>query len=285
MHRLPVLWLILGWIVLIPTRGFAQISCTRAGLQAAVDTYIAAQKKGDPSSLPRPTGLAYVENLQRASIDTGILKLPLKIDFHRSLLDVTTCQTFTEQIITDKTHPYVIGTRLRVNGDKIAEIESIVTDEDDWLFNAENYLRYSSAEDWSPIPAPQRDSRATLIAAANAYLDAFLEGKTDRVPWGLPCNRTEGGMRTGRGQPDDDCKVGVPSGVNIVNRRFIADEETGAVVVFNTFGQNGLPDTHLFRVEKGKLRFVHTLTVCTTPGCGFQQRGRGQQGQPGRGQR
>ncbi len=98
------------------------------------------------------------------------------------------------------------------------------------------------------------------MAAANAYLDAFLEGKGDLVPWGYPCERTEGGLRTGKGVPEDTCQVGVPSGVNIVARRFIVDPDIGAVVAFCRFGVNGLPDTHLFRVEKSKLRFVHTLT-------------------------
>jgi len=48
--------------------------------------------------------------------------------------------------------------------------------------------------------------------------------------------------------------------VNIVARRFVVDESIGSVVAFCTFGVGGLPDTHLFRVEHGKLRFVHTLT-------------------------
>ena len=49
-------------------------------------------------------------------------------------------------------------------------------------------------------------------------------------------------------------------GVNIVARRFIVDETMGSVVAFCTFGVGGIPDSHLFRVEKGKLRYVHTLT-------------------------
>jgi hypothetical protein len=73
-------------------------------------------------------------------------------------------------------------------------------------------------------------------------------------------------MHTGTGSPKDSCDVGVPSGVNIANRRFIVDETIGSVVVFCTFGAgtpgggSGAPDTHLFRVENGKLRYVHTLT-------------------------
>jgi hypothetical protein len=127
-------------------------------------------------------------------------------------------------------------------------------------------LKWSSTEKWDVIPVNQRDTRDTLVAAANAYLDAFLEGKKDGVPWGYPCNRTEGGAHTGNGSPMDSCDVGVPSGVNIANRRFIVDPTIGSVVVFCTFGAggpnggSGAPDTHLFRVENGKLRYVHTLT-------------------------
>jgi hypothetical protein len=269
-----LLWrLALAGVVLFPAAGAAQppggareISCVRGGLQRAVDLYVEAQSRGDISGLPLAAGIGYVENMARADLATGLIATPLTIDQHRSLLDESTCQTFTEIIVTNPDKPYVLGTRLRVNHDKIAEIEIVWTTTGYWLFNAENYLKYSSAEDWGPIPADRRDSRSTLVAAANAYLDAFLEGKIDQVPWGFPCVRIEGGMYTGRGRPNDSCEVGVPSGVNIVNRRFVVDEVIGSVVVYCTFGAggptggSGAPDTHLFRVENGKLRYVHTLT-------------------------
>jgi hypothetical protein len=260
MRRIVCKWIVLLAGLLAPVAIFAQVACMRDGLQAATNLYIEAQTKGDPSGMPLANGLAYIENMQVVDIKSGVIRKPLKIDFHRTLIDPATCQTFTEVIVTDKSHPYVLGTRLRINHDKIAEIESMVTQQGDWLFNADNYMKWSPNEDWGTIPVGQRDSRDTLVAAANAYLDAFLEKKLDLVPWGYPCNRTEGGLRTGKGAPDDSCTVGVPSGVNIVARRFIVDESMGAVVAFCTFGVGGLPDTHLFRVEKGKLRYVHTLT-------------------------
>jgi hypothetical protein len=260
MNRIALKWIVLPTALLAPPASFAQVACTPDGLQAAANLYIAAQSKGDPSGLPLAKGLDYIENLQVVDIASGVIQKPMKIDFHRTLIDPATCQTFTEVIVTDKSHPWVIGTRLRVNHDKIAEIESLVTQQGDWLFNADNYFKWSPGEDWGVIPAGQRDSRDSLVAAANAYLDAFLEQKLDAVPWGYPCNRTEGGIRTGKGVPEDGCQVGVPAGVNIVARRFIVDETMGAVVAFCTFGVGGLPDTHIFRVEKGKLRFVHTMT-------------------------
>jgi hypothetical protein len=249
-----------------PAKGLAQVSCSREGLQRAVDLYIAAQTKGDPSGMPLATGVAYIENIAPASIDKGVIRTAMTIDHHRSLLDPASCQTFTEVIVTSKANPYVLATRLRVNHDKIAELEILWTTTGYWLFNADAYLKWSSSEDWGTIPAGNRDTRDTLVSAANAYLDAFLEGKKDLVPWGYPCNRTEGGAHTGNGSPKDSCDVGVPSGVNIVNRRFVVDETIGSVAVFCTFGAggptggSGAPDTHLFRVENGKLRYVHTLT-------------------------
>jgi len=266
MDRLRFKWIALASALLAPAGGYAQISCTREGLQAAADLYIAAQTKGDPSVLPLAKGLGYVENFQPMNIDEGLIHKAMKIDHQRSLLDTATCQTFTEVIVADKSAPYVLGTRLRVNHGLIAEIEMLWTTTGYWLFNADNYLKYSSSEDWGTVPAANRDSRDTLEHAASAYLDAFLEGKKDLVPWGYPCERTEGGMYTGKGLPTDSCDVGVPSGVNIANWHFVVDETIGAVAAFCTFGAggpnggSGAPDMHLFRVENGKLRFVHTMT-------------------------
>jgi hypothetical protein len=282
MNRLILKWMAVAGALLAPTLSYAQVSCAREGLQTAADLYIAAQTKGDIAGLPLAKGLGYVENFKTMNIDDGLIKKAMKIDHHRSLLDTATCQTFTEVIVSDKASPYALGTRLRVNHGLIAEIEMMWTTTGYWGFNVDNYLKYASSEDWADIPAVRRDTRATLVSAANAYLDAFLEGKMDLVPWGFPCNRTEGGMHTGRGTPDDTCQVGVPSGVNIANRHFVVDETIGAVVAFCTFGAgsgtggSGAPDTHLFRVENGKLRFVHTLThllQANGPGRGAQGRG------------
>ncbi len=266
MKRIALIGIVLTGALLAPRAGLAQVSCSREGLQRAVDLYIAAQAKGDPSGMPLAMGLGYVENMAPVAIANGLIRTPMKIDHHRSLLDTASCQTFTEVIVTNTEKPYVLGTRLRVNRDKIAEVEMLWTTTGYWLFNADAYLQWSSSEKWDTIPANQRDTRDTLVSAANAYLDAFLEGKKDLVPWGYPCNRTEGGMHTGKGVPEDSCDVGVPSGVNIANRRFVVDPTIGAVVAFCTFGAgsagggSGAPDTHLFRVENGKLRYVHTLT-------------------------
>src|SRR6266545_4775690 len=171
MKRLALIGIVLTGVLLAPTASVAQISCSRDGLQRVVDLYIAAQTKGDTAGLPLAAGLGYVENTAPTDINQGVIKMAMKIDHHRSLIDASSCQTFTEVIVTNKEKPYVLGTRLRVNHDKIAEIEILWTTTGYWLFNADSYLKWSSSEKWDPIPVAQRDPRATLVAAANAYLD------------------------------------------------------------------------------------------------------------------
>ena len=65
---------------------------------------------------------------------------------------------------------------------------------------------------------------------------------------------------TGKGAATDRCDVGIPSGVKNTNRRYVIDEAKGSVDMFMTFADS-LPDSHEFRIEGGKIRYVHTLTV------------------------
>ncbi len=272
MRRTTIILLLLALLfALTPVNSFAQeeLSCTRGGLKRAVDQYIKAQTKGDISGLPLAATVSYIENMKAHDIKTGLINEPVKIDYHYSIYDEDSCQTFTEVIVTNEEKPLVFGARMRINHDKIAEIETLWTTTGYWLFNAVDYKKYASGEDWGPLPVEKRSSRGALVSAANAYLDAFLEGKLDLVPWGFPCVRIEGGVSTSPGEvvpPDASCEVGVPAGVNITNRRFIVDEVSGTVQVFCTFGptspdgQMGAADSHLFRLENGKLRYAHTLT-------------------------
>ncbi|EAU87865.1 hypothetical protein CC1G_01512 [Coprinopsis cinerea okayama7 len=249
----------------LPLPTSAQSPCNYAFLQNITASYISAQTSGQPSQLS--SSATYTENFRPSTLASGILSQPLKIDHSRSLHDTTQCATYTEIVVTDPRHPYVIGTQIRLstttNGDSpvVNQIDTIVTDQGDWLFNATGTYYYASREDWFTIPVEQRDTREAIQAGGDAYLDLFND-PTVQVPWGQPCARLEGGIYTGRGLPTDSCNVGVPSGVRLVNRRYVIDETVGAVDIFLDFGgEGGLPDSHEFRLEKGKLRFVHTMTV------------------------
>ena len=155
-------------------------NCDRADLQHLVDTYLDTQQTGDTLKLPLADFTQYTEQMDDASIQSDMLSKPQKIDLHRSFLDVATCSAYVEVIITDPAHPYVIGTRLQFSGrfnpiaqSRLNGLDSVITDKGDWLFNASKTLAYAKPENWGEIPAADRDSRAVLLAAANAYLDSF----------------------------------------------------------------------------------------------------------------
>jgi hypothetical protein len=114
----------------------AQAECTRADLQAKVDRYLDALKKGKASLMPLAPEAKYIENRKEIPFGQGAWKEPIGIDLNRSLLDVETCETFTEIIHATGSHQYVIGTRLKVSGNEISEVEALVTDNNDWLFGA-----------------------------------------------------------------------------------------------------------------------------------------------------
>jgi hypothetical protein len=96
MDRAIAIFVILGSTLWAPAESAqaAAAKCTRTELQAAVDSYLAAVKKGNPSGLPLAPKAKYTENIKEIPIDQGLLQSALDIDFHRSLLDVEACETF-----------------------------------------------------------------------------------------------------------------------------------------------------------------------------------------------
>jgi hypothetical protein len=240
--------------------------CTRASLQKTTNKYLEALKKGKPSLMPLASQAKYIERRKEVPFGQGIWQKPLIVDFSRSFFDVDICESFTEIIHTSGSDHYVIGTRLKVVNGKIAEIESLVSDKNDWLFNAVDYYKYSSMEKWDTIPPEKRSDRQTLIKVASDYFDIFQDYSAfNKVPWGTPCVRIEGGAYTNpKNDPDPSCTVGVPKGggVPMTNRRYIVDLDMGTVVGQVDFGgEKGLPDAHTFRLENGKLRYVHVITL------------------------
>jgi len=256
----------------------AQAACNRDMLQKLAGTYVKAQTDGKPATLPRASGATYAENDQAMDIGKGVLAGPLKIDFTRSLHDTTQCATFTELVAATDPHPYVIHTRIEATKDgKVSKMESVVTDAGDWVFGAAEHLAVTRTEKWDEIPKDKRDTRAVIQAAADAYLNNWGDPKLP-VPHGTPCARLEGHVNTGTKNPTGNtCDMGAfPEKLNVSQRRYLIDEDHGAVVVFHKFPwldaglpkDPGTPASQMFRVEGGKNRYIHEVTVCTTPKCG-----------------
>lgn len=249
----------------------AQGACSREDLTATADNWVQAVKEGSPFPMAMGEWVDYWENNELATL-TGFFTHPREVDWTLKLLDTGSCKVFVEIVVNDPEDPIVMATQIThfgFNG-SVGKIDNITSQKGDWLFNAAKTLEYAQGEDWSVIPEDRRNTREEIIAAADAYLDKFKD-KTVEVPWGTPCRRLEGGAYTGKGQADDTCDVGIPEGIDLVDRRYVVDETLGAVSVLLQFGgPDGLPDSHTFRIENGRISNIHTVTNCRgIENCGF----------------
>ncbi|AEO67268.1 uncharacterized protein THITE_2031700, partial [Thermothielavioides terrestris NRRL 8126] len=257
-------------------------ACPRSFLENITSTYVTAQKSGQPALLTALTtaspNFIYLENNKLSDLRTGAVSTPLKIDVARSLHDPDECATFTELIAATDPRPHVIHTRIVLDAasQQATLMESVVTQPGDWLFNATGTLELNNGENWDPIPpAQQAASRAAVQALGDAYFDRF-DNTSVVVPWSEPCYRLEGGMAARGEMKDGECEMVWPSTIVIPYRRYVVDVEMGAVDLFigfpgldRTQGQAPMPDSHLFRVEGGKIKYVHTASACVVAGCGL----------------
>ncbi|GAP88208.2 putative gar1-domain-containing protein [Rosellinia necatrix] len=257
----------------------ASADCARSDLLAAAQAYIAAQAHGTIAALPlSATGFSYRQNNRRADIASGssILTRALPIDLNRTTTDPVACASYTLLISASGPSPYVISTQLRHSPSPpsspssssaelpISSIDSIVATTGALFFNATRTLSYIRAENWGPLPdsgggVPQAN-RSELLRIADAYLDMWTDAAAaDAIPWGADCERVEGSALT---RP---CGAALPRGGAAVrngDRRYVVDEDLGSAQVLCSFDALGsLPDSHEIRVEDGKVKYVHTVTV------------------------
>lgn len=252
--------------------------CARAALESAASSYLAGAASGKSPTSIAATNFTYIENDAAIDISKGILANPISIDFNRTFIDTEDCGAFIEFNAAGNKIPYVVLARIYVlpsDTTKISSIQSVVTKSGDWAFNAAGHLTADKQEKWDIIPEGKRDTRAVMKAAADAYLDSWGDG-TVSPPFGNPCSRIEGGSSTSRGAASGNtCKMPqFPQPFKISNRRYIIDPDYGAIDIFNDFPfidkakPNGTPSTNLYRIEGGKIRYIHELTVCTNRNCG-----------------
>jgi len=231
------------------------VACTRATLTAATQALTQALTTGDSTKLPLATNATYHENLQTPSFTQGIWAAgPLTLAHQRDFLDTTLCQAWSEIVVTDASHPYVLGFRLKLTAGKVSEVTSLVADAGDFHFDAMMFFTGTSTEDWSVVPEAQRPTRDAVIAAGNAYFDYFND-RTITVPVTSTCTRLEG-------TNNDKCLEALPpvGRVQVTERMPLVDETLGTAVFVDRF--RGLPDSHSFRMVGGMITNMHAIIIC-----------------------
>jgi hypothetical protein len=273
---------------------YAQSACTRDGLKGIIGQYFSAVEAHNPSGLPLAANVKFTENGVEMPVGESFWKTAGKVLLKRDLLDTYKCGTHSNVVIEEKytapktaapaakaspfaslsakppadgaIRPILYGVRLKVENQKITEIETFVARETEFAFNAANVLE-TKEQDWEGIiPVEQRSSRLAMIAAADDYYDMFVDNPKVHTPFASVCDRWENGFQTTKGggtmggvkMTAHDCS---PKGLVITNhgpRRFLADVEAGTVVAYVHF-TSSLPDFHVFRMRNGKVDLVQAV--------------------------
>jgi hypothetical protein len=199
-----------------------QGQCSRETLQDVADRYVKAQHEGSVFALPVGEWVDYRENYGLVSTTTGVIGQPSDFAWHVELVDPGSCRVFVQGVILAP-KPYVVGTALAWSFNGLGQINSVVTQPGDPQFDAKAASDAASKEDWGEIPADKRETRAAVLAAANAYLAS------------LP--------------------------TKIVEPEITVDETKGAAAIRGHLGgPDGPAVGHVLRIESGKVRYDHALT-------------------------
>jgi hypothetical protein len=265
--------LLLLFAIGVATDARAQGACDRGCMRAALDQYLAAVVKHDPSAAPLMPGFRQTENAVAVPPGGGVWKTVTGLGkLQRRYVDAVSGQAAYFGIVDEGASSAVVTVRVRVEDRKITEAEWYLARPGDPglngpaqpggapvnLFNPE-YLA-ANPPPQRVVPPAQRVPRSSLLAITNSYFDGITAHDGTVVLAHPGCSRIEngtlmtGGRRGGGGgargagaqppaaasQPPsaNDCVAGFANlNIQLVSaRRFpVVDEEAGIVLATAVF--------------------------------------------------
>jgi len=266
--------------------------CERTCLEGFVDRFLDALVAHDPSRLPTTKLVRFTENGQELELGDGIWRtVSGRGTYKFYVADTQAGQVGFEGTMQEAGQPIIIAVRLKVEGQKISEIEMIVARGQMAQNGAQSLEKLGTPRRAlvEPVPPAERVSRVELIKTANKYFSGMQQndGKGDYSFFADDCNRLENGMQTtnnitpmpgltssGAPRPAPSprydpaanptmysagwsCKDQFRSGLlhfvtRIRDRRYpIVDEERGIVWAFGFFDHSA-GDTRNFKTPTGR---------------------------------
>jgi hypothetical protein len=259
-----VIWFLASGCSTVPITQSGDSAYTRGSLKTITDKYFTALEAHKPSSLPLASNVKYTENGIKVPIGKGVWETAGKTTFKRGMVDTQKCGTHTQAIIEEDGKPILYGVRLKIDKEKISEIEAIVI-RGEQVLDVPAILA-TQDQDWEGVlPPEQRSSRLAMMAAADDYFELFVKEnkrKVSDIAYSGICDRWENGMQTTKGGefqgvelPAHSCSPEGFADMDHPPRRFLIDEETGVVVAYVLFN-NVWPDFHMFKMKNGKVDWI-----------------------------
>ena len=270
--------------------------CDRACLEGFVDRYLDALAAGDPSRLPVATTVKFTEDGQQLELGDGLWNTATGRGTYKFYMDdVQAGQVGFFGTMRESGEPVILSLRLKIENQKIAEIETIVVRE---KREAENLEKRGHPDPLftETIPAGERVSRAELVKTGNMYFSGMqLNDGKGEYPFTDDCDRVENGMEATNNRaadtanavaaqgnsvdqarrradlsysPEWGCKEQFQSGLlhfvtRIRDRRFVVvDPERGVALAF-CFFDHASGKTRTFQIPDGRTVTVGPLTPWT----------------------
>ena len=244
----------------------AATHCPRACMTQAMDQYLDALVRHDPSGLPLSNGVRFTENTEEIHVGEGLWIGASEgpSTFKVYAVDPSSSQVVFYGVMKERGRPIQIAIRLKLVNGRITEIEHVINRS----FSAAalpNMVAPRLAL-LADVPAAERTPRAAMVNAADDYFEAIEHQDGSRAPFAPDCDRRENGSKTTNnhppvawpaplGSPEADrgmavigsmgCAEQLNTGVMAFITRLwprridVVDEEKGLAVTFVMFNHRG----------------------------------------------
>lgn len=252
---IPVLLFTLVSIVIISlssVNAFAadNVTCDRECLKSFVTNYLNALINQKPDNLSLSPKVKFTEDCKEIKVGEGLWQSKIKLtDYRRDILDVKQGVAVSFNVIEEKAQPVLFVFRLKIEDQKISEIESTAVrgKEEGMLFNTANLKTISDGMAYVP-KKEQLVGREESIKMALTYPEGLKVGSFVKVDSPMADNayRYENGqLMAGPGCTffkgcDKMKKQFIPTLAGIKYRTLAVDEEMGIVAVRMNFGPGSL---------------------------------------------
>jgi hypothetical protein len=264
-------------------------ACDRACLREFVDGYIAALAARDPGRLALATPVKFTENGRVLELGEGFWKTAGAPHRYRDyVLDPETGGAAVLTAFAEYDGIAQAFVRLKIVERTIAEIETIVARVGDQRWFAPAGLDRLSGLFAEPVTPAQRNTRAELVAAADAYFTAVqTEGTPQFVqaPFGTGVKRFENGLQTTMvtenpilerhtWTPELQLERASYKGTLVTDRRYpLVDLDNGTALAVATFRREGehtstLLLAEIFKVSDAKIREIRAVILNLPNGAG-----------------
>jgi hypothetical protein len=259
--------------------------CNRTCLTGIAEQYLAAMVAHDPARAPLAPHARYTENGVELTLPDGLWRTAQSIGPYRLFVaDAPEGSVGFFVKARENGAPVLVGTRLKVVGRRITEIESIaarlgatVGGGPSALARTDELGDHPREQFLATLPPDRRRSREQLAQIVNGYFTGIERNTGDKPPaFADDCLRLENGTRTtGRplapgatpGPLNYSCKEAFRLGyyredTRLRNRRILAvDEERGLVYAGVEFDHDAT--VRSYRLKDGRLNTVRNTAPWT----------------------